>query len=352
MMDFTLKGTGRLLKRRHTRMMSLICLVSAALCLNDSAAQDPIFSQFYSAPLQINPGLAGIAYAPNFAMNYRNQWPSINKAYQTYAVSYDQFFRQVNSGVGLMVLADNAGDGILKTTKVSGAYAYRVEINRNWEARWGLEAAWVQTRLDWDKLVFFDQIDEELGPVSPGGIPFPSAETPPDNLNQSYFDIGTGGVLYNEKFYIGVSLKHLNTPDLSYLDVNSQLRGGIPIRWIVHTGGEFPLQIGNKRRFRPFIAPGLLFVKQGGSMQLNAGTFVGLENFYGGVWYRHANRNPDAVIIAAGFRSGIIRVTYSYDVTISKLSINSGGSHELGLIITLEDKNREPVYNDCFSIFR
>ena len=314
--------------------------------------QDPVFSQFYSAPLQLNPAFAGIAYAPNFALNYRNQWPAINQAYQTYAVSYDQFFRDFNSGVGLFVLTDNAGNGILKTTRVSGAYAYRVEINRNWQLRWGLEAGWVQTRLDWNQLVFLDQIDAEFGPVSPGGTPYPSAETPPESFTKSYLDIGTGGVLYNEQFYFGVSMKHLNTPNNSFLDVNSELSGGLPIRWGAHAGGEFPLKLGNISRFDPFISPGIMFVKQGASVQVNAGTFVGFDKFYGGIWYRHANKNPDAIIGAVGFRSGMFRITYSYDATISSLSINSGGAHEIGVVITLEDKNRESIYNDCFSIFR
>ena len=276
----------------------------------------------------------------------------LQQAYQTYAVSYDQFFRDFNSGIGVYIQADNAGNGIIRTNKASLVYSYRVKINSDWEMRLGIEGGVIQTRLNWDKLVFPDQLDPEFGPISPGGTPIPSDEDRPDDLNRAYFDIGMGGLVYNRDMYFGFTLKHLNTPGQSYLDINDNITGGLPLRWSVHAGSEFNLNIGNNRYWRPFISPGIMVVGQGGSLQVNAGTFIGFGEFYGGVWYRHANRNPDAVIGAVGFRTGKFRVTYSYDATISSLSINSGGSHEIGIIVTLEDKGRESRYNDCFSIFR
>ena len=67
-------------------------------------AQDPVFSQFYLSPLQLNPGLSGLTESPRFSANYRNQFPGFNNAYRTYAVSYDQFFPSINSGAGLWIL--------------------------------------------------------------------------------------------------------------------------------------------------------------------------------------------------------------------------------------------------------
>lgn len=324
------------------------------ICLgfHNVKAQDPVFSQFYSAPLQLNPGLAGIANGANFSINYRNQWPSVNSAYQTYAASYDQFFSDFNSGVGIYIQADNAGNGILKTNKVSAFYSYRVRINYKWQIRFGIEAGFFQTRLDWNKLVFLDQLDPQFGPISPGGTPYPSEEVQPDNLNRTNFDMGVGGVVYSEKLYVGVTLKHLNTPGQGYLDINNNLTGGLPIRWSVHAGGEFSLDPRNNNYWHPFISPGILFVSQGASRQVNVGTMIGFGEFYGGIWYRHANINPDALIGVIGFRTGGFKITYSYDATISKLSFNSGGSHEIGIGIRIDDGSSESILNDCFRIFR
>ena len=78
-------------------------------------AQDPIFSQFYAMPLQINPGFAGSARAPRAGLAYRNQWTGFQSAYRTYAAYYEQSFDRLNSGIGFHVEGDNAGDGIFKT---------------------------------------------------------------------------------------------------------------------------------------------------------------------------------------------------------------------------------------------
>ena len=89
--------------------------------------QDPIFSQYFHSPLVINPAIAGISDEANVFLNYRNQWSGLPNAYRTYAISYDQFFEEINSGLGVMLLSDNAGDGILKTSKIAGVYSYRIQ---------------------------------------------------------------------------------------------------------------------------------------------------------------------------------------------------------------------------------
>ncbi|NJL77193.1 MAG: PorP/SprF family type IX secretion system membrane protein [Saprospiraceae bacterium] len=94
-------------------------------------AQDPIFSQFYAAPLQLNPAFAGTTLAPRISLNYRNQWPAFGNAYTTTAASYEQLFEPLNSSVGLMLQSDNAGDGIYKSTNVLAAFGYRLKMNDN-----------------------------------------------------------------------------------------------------------------------------------------------------------------------------------------------------------------------------
>jgi len=335
------------------QMLRWVFYVLICVCYHSHiVAQDPVFSQFYSAPLQLNPGLAGVAYKPNFAINYRNQWPSLNNAYQTYALSYDQYFEDYNSSVGFYLQADNAGNGILKTNKAAAIYTYRLRVNREWQLKWGIELGLVQSRLNWEKLVFGDQIDPILGTVTPGGTPIPSEDTEPEDLSLTYLDIGTGGVLYSKKLYVGLSIKHLNTPKQSFLGKAENLSGGLPLRWNAHVGTEIPIRTGNKNRWKTFISPGIMYVRQGPFQQLNLGTFVGMGDIYGGLWYRHVGTEPDAVIGAIGLRKGYLRFTYSYDITISPLSNKSGGSHELGIMINLDDGKGESSYNDCMSLFR
>ena len=315
-------------------------------------AQDPVFSQFFSAPLELNPAFTGNTEGGKIALNYRNQWPLINQAYVTYAASFDQFFPYLNSGFGLMVLADNAGQGLYKTTDISAFYAYHLKLNRSLSARLGVEAGWINTRVDWAKLVFLDQIDPEFGALSPGGLPYPSDEIPPETGNNvSVFDVSAGLLIFNDRFYGGISLKHLNTPQITFLNANTDVFSGLPMRMSIHGGGEFDLFSVGSRGRKAFAAPNFQYIRQGSFSQLNIGTIFRYYQVGTGMWYRHSSSNPDALIFMIEGRYDKFRISYSYDMTISKLS-RTGGAHEISFIVNFDNQQKGSRYNDCFNMFR
>lgn len=317
----------------------------------NAKAQDPVFSQFYSTPLQMNPALTGATLGAKFGLNYRNQWPSLNNAYVSYQVAYDQFFKGLNSGFGLSVMADDAGQGLIKTNSIAGYYAYNLKINKELNIRMGLEAGFIQTKLGWDKFVFYDQLDPIYGPVSPGGTPYPTSEIQPDNLNKTLFDVSAGLVVYSPVFYGGFSLKHMNTPTDSYLNQNTNTFGGLPVRLTIHGGAELPLDGNRRGKHSTFVAPNIAFVKQGRLAQLMLGSYIQHNALIGGIWYRHAFSNPDAIIFNVGLKQGVFKFGYSYDLTLSGLSGRTGGAHEISITVQLEPQ-KEPPYSDCFEMFR
>ena len=71
--------------------------------------QDPQFTQFYANPLYLNPAFAGSYGCPRFNMNYRNEWPSLSSNYVTYSVSYDQYFKNISGGIGVIATHDQQG---------------------------------------------------------------------------------------------------------------------------------------------------------------------------------------------------------------------------------------------------
>ena len=337
---------------KYYRPGSILLLILATIFqLN---GQDPIYSQYYNAPIQLNPAFAGNSHAPLIALNYRNQWPSISNAYQTFSLSYDQYSDRFNSGFGVFILGDSAGDGIIKTVKASGVYSYKVRMANDIQFKIGLEASLIQYRTDWDRLVFFDQIDPAFGNVTPGGTPIPTAEIRPESTNKTIFDFSTGLLIFSPKFYGGISLKHLNGPTDRLLDSGGDIYSGIPVRISVHGGAQVSLDGYNNENSRAFISPNVLFVKQSDLKQLNVGALVNYDLFLLGGWYRHSFGNADAFIMSVGVRSGIFKISYSFDLTISELSISrTAGSHELGVIINMESLYAKPSrYNDCFNIFR
>src|SRR5258706_13582709 len=90
--------------------MKLFCSILFLIFLRSTVmlAQDPEFSQYYAAPLYLNPAFTGTTDDHRFIMNYRNQWPNIARGYQTLAVSYDYNLYQYNSSVGFLATVDKA----------------------------------------------------------------------------------------------------------------------------------------------------------------------------------------------------------------------------------------------------
>ncbi len=336
------------------RLKNTLFIVGILFLGISAQAQDPIYSQYYAAPLQLNPAFAGNTLAPFITINYRNQWSSIPTAYQTYSVSYSQFFEEPNVGVGFMATADDAGEGLITTNHFHGFFAYRLQVNRDFFLKLGVEAGFMQTTLDWNRYIFYDQIDPIDGPTDPSGMPFPSDEIPPNELNKSILDISTGILAYSRRFYGGFTLKHINTPDDSFLNINDNLNAGYPMRAAIHGGLQLPIGEGSRRGNQPFISPNILYTWQRDFAQLNIGAYASLGPIFAGAWFRNANNNGDAAILLAGFQRGILKVGYSYDFTISQaLNTTTGGSHEISVILNFDaNQRRKQDYNDCLELFR
>ena len=280
--------------------------------------QDPIFTQFYSNPMYLNPAFAGSRVCPRFALNYRNEWPNISGNFVTMAAAYDQKVESIFGGIGLIVLTDNAAKTI-KTTRVSAVYAYNQSITRKLSINFGIEATYFQKSLDWNKLTFGDMIDSRRGFVYPtndlsiGGT-------------SSGIDFSAGVIGYTEKFFVGFATHHLTEPNESLM---SSVDVPLPRRYTGHLGAVIPLEVnrGKYAKTDDFISPNIIFTQQGTFQQLNMGLYIKKSSLTGGVWYR----NKDAFIITLGLESEYIKVGYSYDITVSKLSLGSGGSHEVSM---------------------
>ncbi|MEN0004691.1 MAG: PorP/SprF family type IX secretion system membrane protein, partial [Bacteroidota bacterium] len=133
-------------------LRQILFVVAGCLFLSLAQAQDPVFSQFYAAPLQFNPAFAGTTLAPRINLNYRNQWMAVDQqGYQTFAASYEQSIERLNSGFGITIMADDAASGTYKTNFVNLVYGYKLRIQDDWHIKFGMEAGLIQTALDWDR---------------------------------------------------------------------------------------------------------------------------------------------------------------------------------------------------------
>lgn len=338
----------------------LVAFVFLMVFLGNAAlAQDPVFSQFFASPVFTNPAFSGVTLTPKISLVYRNQWHGLNDAYQTFGVSYDQSLEAYNSGFGAMALMDREGEGIYQTARFSGLYGYKLNFNHDWTIRFGVEAGFFQKTIDWNRLIFTDQLNPITGQTDPLGNPGITEEIQPGDLQHAALDVSAGILLYNSNFYVGLSVKHLNSPNQSLLAINDNLNIGLPYLISFQAGTEITLDGRNNQKSRAFISPNLLVIKQGPFGQADVGAYFGLGQFFAGAWYRNGFENPDAAIFLAGFREGILRVGYSFDFTLSRLAVwNPGGTHEISITLNFDDSQQQKRrrkaarINDCFQIFR
>jgi type IX secretion system PorP/SprF family membrane protein len=301
-------------------------------------AQDPHFSQFYNAPMQLNPALAGLLRG-NFraVANYRSQWSSISTPFRTMSASAD--FNIMNSltkkdlfGIGIFVLNDVAGEAKLKNTQVGISFAYNKDMTGKGNHFIGIGAQYlfVQQSLDFTKLLFESQFNGEyIDPMMNSG-----EDLAMGNLNYLDFNAGISWAYRPSKyrsFYAGGSLSHLNQPGVSFFDgVSERLR----MRYTFYGGAEF--KVNRNISFIPravVLLQGLAKeVNVGGLVKFNVGDNRG-ANDKTSIYFGTMHRWKDAQVIIMRYDYGNIGFSFSYDVNISALNISSKGRGAVELAI-------------------
>ncbi|TXI84535.1 MAG: type IX secretion system membrane protein PorP/SprF [Crocinitomicaceae bacterium] len=313
------------------KLKYLVILLIGFSTSHEALAQDPTFTQFYANPLYLNPAFAGTNRCARFGLNYRNEWPRLSANYVTYSASYDQYFKNISGGFGVLATHDQQGQGTINTSMLGLVYSYHLKVTNKFTLLFGARAAWYQKFLDWDKLKFGDMIDPrrgfiyKTGDIKRGG-------------SRGFFDASAGIVGFSKNFFFGVAGHHLNMPDESMiLGTDSRL----PIRLTGHMGAEIKLGGKSKYMNTTSIMPNVIVQYQQGFMEVNIGTYIKYGSFTAGAWFR----NKDAFILSLGVNTGTFKIGYSYDVTVSVLNNGvSGGSHEISMGYNVNCKKKSPVW--------
>ena len=299
----------------------LVTLVFSA----NTMAQDPHFSQFFANPLYTNPAFAGSAVCPRVSLAYRDQWPSLG-AFKTFNVSYDQYFDAISGGVGLYIMSDRQSD-YYRINSAALIYSLRLKLSRDIYLNLAAQANITNNSLDWDELVFPDMIDTRFGVIHGQTL----AERPSD-LSHTFFDIGTGAVVFSENWYAGIAAVNLLRPDDGFSSYNR-----LPVKVTANAGMRFNLRRDIRRTNaffgQPVISPNIIYQHQGKFNTLNYGAYLDWSPFIFGAWFRQSMSfdNRDALVLLFGLEWNDYKIGYSYDITVSSLSNVSGGAHEITL---------------------
>ncbi|MFL5763605.1 MAG: type IX secretion system membrane protein PorP/SprF [Bacteroidia bacterium] len=329
------------------KALKKIMFCAAILLAPGANAQDMHFTQFYSTPLFLNPAFSGADVCSRVSLTYRNQWPGIQRTYRSYLFSIDHYLMEKNLGIGLVFGEDVAGSGNLKTTIVYLPIAYEGKLTKKLYVRMGIQAGVESRSIDYEKLLFGDQI------ARGGGVP--TVETP--ILRKTFFDTGTGILFYTRKAWGGFSAYHLNKPNQSLMEAED---GVVPIKISFHGGYKYLTNEEEKdEASRRYISPAFNYRHQNKFDQLDLGFYYSQSALNLGIWYRGipvfksyapGYSNNDALAIIIGVRNERFNFGYSYDVTISRLTAVTKGAHEITVsyqLCKLKKKKKVRMLTPC-----
>ncbi|WP_026769392.1 PorP/SprF family type IX secretion system membrane protein [Asinibacterium sp. OR53] len=299
-------------------------------------AQSLHFSQYFNTPLLINPANTGFNpdYDYRVGVNYRNQWASVGNPYKTMSAWGDvkvfrDRFESGWMGIGGSLMKDVAGSGNLSATHATATIAYHQMLGYNSLLSGGFGLAYVNKRVDVNKLTFDDQWNGKFFDVTiPSNEPF-------TNTSVSYLDLQMGlnyAYFASDNFYFnaGVSIMHINTPRESFFDPTVS-NATLSRRYTGFVNASIKLQD------LWIVNPNVYVSKMGSAWEAVLG-FNANRNLSGdgekqmvfGLYYR----NNDAIIPMLGYEVNDLKVIASYDATISSLrNLNGGrGAYEISLI--------------------
>jgi len=329
----------------RTVLFCFLCLVTTAY------GQDVHFTQFYTAPLTINPSLTG-DYAGDFRfMNtFRSQWRKFDPGYVSNTLGYDQQFYLLNEKMsgGLNVVYDKSGINAFQIAKANLSFAWHKTVNKH-VFHIGAQGGYVFKSYDVSKLSFPDQFNMSSGYFDP------SLATADADLNDqtSYIDFNAG-IGWNRKFgkhtpKVGFAMFHLNGPNEEFYGQDNN----VPIRYVT--------TIADKWEFtdRLTIAPQFLFMETVEANDFMAGVMFTrkmkdpeskISSISYGAFLRNSfNSQADAVALAAGFRYNLFDFGFSYDINISEAHTVTQyqGAFEISIIYTALNSRAVKVKIPC-----
>ncbi|MGK7392705.1 MAG: PorP/SprF family type IX secretion system membrane protein [Candidatus Cyclobacteriaceae bacterium M2_1C_046] len=321
-------------------ILIVIALMGASM---KASGQDPQFSQYYAAPLYLNPGFTGTTEQQRVIINHRVQWPSLPQAFSTYSASYEFYDNNLNSGFGFLATTDAMGSAGWRTTFVGLSYSFKARLGNNWVFSPGLNFSYGVNGLDRTRLVMRD------GLIHGDGV---SYDPELNRLgNSSFMDFSAGAVLYNKEWWFGVAGHHMNRPNISVIGDESEL----PMKVTVHGGVRVPMYNGPKKFTDVhYLTPSFIYRTQGNSFhQLDAGLRYHIDPIAIGLWYRGIpvfgdNEEDGMRIIQRDALAFIASLTYegfqfgySFDFSVSAEQTATGGAHEISLSYEFARKSKK-----------
>ena len=304
------------------RIIILILLVSQI----KGVAQDPIYTQFFMVPETLSSSFTGAKQSTRAGIIHRTQWPGLNFSINTQFAFIDNWFEEINSGVGISVLNHKETTTRYNFTQVNLNYAYQFPISEEWNVRPSISVGYGAKDFGFQNLVLEDQINIFSGIINVNSID-------PINLNETirFLDFSASVLFNSDNSWVGFTLKHLNKPNISM-----EMEGQDDLEMFISLHSSLYIPFGDYR------SDNKLFVLANGMMQgaynrFDLGAKYEMDRFAFGLL---AATNPVKTDSNSHFLTSInafvgmdwegFRFGYSYDFNVTEIG-RTGGVYELSV---------------------
>jgi type IX secretion system PorP/SprF family membrane protein len=254
----------------------------------------------------INPAYAGSNDVLSVNVSHRSQFVGFEGAPNTQQFSIHAPVTKKKIGLGLEITNDVIGPR--KLLGVHTAYAYRVKIGPG-QLGFGLKAGIYNYTYNWDILNYQDNTEDLIGTGTESKL------VPNFNF----------GMYYHDRInYAGIELAHLNNPSIYSNDSITDVQAKLSSHISAFAGRAF--ELNNKLVLKPSFL--VRFTQNApGYADVNVSALYN-RRFWFGASYR---TNKVLIFIAQVYINPKLKLGYSYDLLLNKLSTYQAGSHELYL---------------------
>jgi len=330
------------------RFILLILLVSSL----QNYSQDVIFSQNFLVPETISPSFTGAIRSTKTGSVSRSQWRNSALKITSNFAFVDTWFEGFKSGLGVSFLNQKESGSSYTFNQVNLNFAMAFEISDTWYFRPSVSAGLGNKNYGFQNLLLEDQIDLNNNFINTSTI-----DPILLKAQRSFLDFSTSVLFNNEDSWVGLTLKHLNKPNISLTQ-----NGEVPLDVFlsVHTKYYIPL-LENYRTW--FASKSKIFVlsnymQQGAYNRFDLGLQYIFEDqmSFGMMVATIPSKNTketstiNSISTFAGIRWQGFRFGYSYDINTTEL-VNTGGIHEFSVSYDFEINIRALDRYKCVPFF-
>lgn len=286
------------------------------------AQQVGMYGHYFYKPMLYNPAFAGSGNVTNAMLIHHNQWVDFKGAPRLTVFTIDGNLIDNKVGLGMSLINDKKG--IANRTSGNLSYSYKIDINQDIHALFGLSLGVVYQTLDFSKTLVENNADPDLF----------------SDLQRKTALDGSAGIAFNWKeLELSVAVPQIMQNKINYVDYSN-------VRGYYAMARHYMISV----KYKYFIVPGkgISIVPQGlvrfvpnAPFQFDGlVSFDWKDKFWAGIAYKS---NYALAANIGFFAHKRFVVGYSYDFIIGSIGSYSGMSHEIMINFKLANSGKNKV---------